>query len=156
MENSLCEFGTVERPSEPVCQYQKLPDCLTRLAVQPCRLLPVDPTKSRPPKALSIAVVSIVAVFTAAAFTVVYAREWRWASVLLRSVLPRSVLLPPVPTDLVITRQVIMALAPTSLACPYGYYYYPLYARCVPTPKWLQCGGHRKSGSKWPPLFRTI
>jgi hypothetical protein len=46
---------------------------------------------------LSIAVVSIVAVFTAAAFTVVYAREWRWASVLLRSVLPRSVLLPPVP-----------------------------------------------------------
>jgi hypothetical protein len=41
-----------------------------------------------------IAVVFTVAGFTVAASTVVYAREWRWASVLLRSALPRSVLLP--------------------------------------------------------------
>jgi len=41
-----------------------------------------------------IALVSIAVGFTVAAFTVVastgvYAREWRWASVLLQSVLPR-------------------------------------------------------------------
>ena len=43
--------------------------------------------------------------------TVVYGREWRWASVLLQSVLPRSGLLPPVPT----TGLVITALRPRSL-----------------------------------------
>jgi hypothetical protein len=32
---------------------------------------------------------TVVVAFTVAASTVVYAREWRWASVLLQSVLPR-------------------------------------------------------------------
>jgi hypothetical protein len=40
-----------------------------------------------------IVVVSIVAALTVVAITVVYARAWRWASVLLRLVLPPSVLL---------------------------------------------------------------
>jgi hypothetical protein len=41
----------------------------------------------------SIVVVCIVAAFTEVAITVVYARAWQWALVLLRLVLPRSVLL---------------------------------------------------------------
>ena len=41
----------------------------------------------------SIVVVSIVAALTVVAITVVYARAWRWASVLLRLVLPPWVLL---------------------------------------------------------------
>jgi len=42
---------------------------------------------------VSTAVVSIVVAPTVVAITVVYARAWRWASVLLRLVLPPSVLL---------------------------------------------------------------
>ena len=78
---------------------------------------------------VSIAAVSIGVVFTVVATTVVYAREWRWASVLLQLVPPRSVLLPP------------GAYygpgyygAPAPVGCPYGYYYYAPYNRCVPAP----------------------
>ena len=75
---------------------------------------------------VSIAVVSIAVVFTVVAITVVYALEWR-------RVLPlvplRSVLLPPVLT----TDRAITAL-PAPVGCPYGYYYYAPYNRCVPTP----------------------
>ena len=77
---------------------------------------------------MSIAVGFTVAAFTVVASTVVYDREWRWASVLLRSVLPRWVLLP----------RVLYAPgyygAPAPVGCPYGYYYYAPYNRCVPTP----------------------
>ena len=75
-------------------------------------------------------VVSIVAALTVVAITVVYARAWRWASVLLRLVLPPSVLLLRV---LITAGQAITAL-PAPVGCPYGYYYYAPYNRCVPTP----------------------
>ena len=76
----------------------------------------------------SIVVVSIVAALTVVATTVVYARAWRLASVPLRLVLPPSAL----PLRELITGQDITALAP--VGCPYGYYYYAPYNRCVPTP----------------------
>ena len=77
----------------------------------------------------SIVVVCIVAAFTEVAITVVYARAWRWASALLRLAPPRSVLLP---------RELISGPgyygAPAPVGCPYGYYYYAPYNRCVPSP----------------------
>ena len=69
---------------------------------------------------VSIGVGSTAAASTVVATTVVYAREWRSASVLPLLVLQLSALQPWV------------AAAP--VGCPYGYYYYAPYNRCVPTP----------------------
>ncbi len=65
----------------------------------------------RPMPPYIIAAVFIAVAFTVAASTVVCGREWRWASVLLPSALPRSALLPPV----LITHLVITARPPRSL-----------------------------------------
>ena len=78
---------------------------------------------------VSIAAVSIGVAFTVVATTVVYAREWRSASVLLQLVPLRSVLLPPG-----LTTGPGYYGPPAPVGCPYGYYYYAPYNRCVPTP----------------------
>jgi hypothetical protein len=65
--------------------------------------------------ALTVAAFTVVA-FIVAASTVVYAPEWRWASVLLLSVLLQSVLPPQARiTGQVIMRQAITALPPRSV-----------------------------------------
>jgi len=46
--------------------------------------------------------------------------------------------------------------APAPVGCPYGYYYYPPTTAAYPRHNRCNTGGHRKRGSKWPPLFRTI
>jgi hypothetical protein len=60
---------------------------------------------------VSLEVGFTVAAFTVVASTVVYDREWQWASVLLRSVLPRWV----PPPRVLITGQVTTALPPRSV-----------------------------------------